>query len=326
MIKIVSPHLPNMPWEDKPQNYNGPIWRYSQNPIVKRNPIKNVSRVFNSALIPYKGEYIGVFRGETKTGVPYLYLGHSKDGIEIIFKEEPLEVIDENNELVHFEYAYDPRLIEIENVFYIVFCTSVRGPTVGLIKTLDFETFVMLEHPFLPFNRNGVLFPRKINGEYVMLSRPSDSAHTNFGDIFLSYSPDLKYWGKHRHVMEAGYEWWCNTKIGGGANPIETSEGWLIFFHGVTTTCNGFVYSIGGALLDLEKPEKVLYRSANYLLSPEEDYEVSGFTPNVVFPCSALVDSKTGRIAIYYGGADTNTSLAFTTVEESIKFIKKYAR
>ncbi|NLN80588.1 MAG: glycosylase [Erysipelotrichia bacterium] len=326
MIKIVSSDLPNIPWEDKPHNCEGPIWRYSKNPIVKRRPIANVSRVFNSALIPYQGSYIGVFRGETLTGVPYLYLGRSQDGIKIIFEDQPLKVVDALGKEVYFEYAYDPRLIEIENVFYIVFCTALYGPTIGLIKTTDFKHFVMLEHPFLPFNRNGVLFPRKINGEYVMLSRPSDSTHTRFGDIFLSSSPDLLYWGKHRHVMEAGYEWWCNTKIGGGSNPIETSEGWLIFFHGVTTTCNGFVYALGGALLDLEDPSKVLYRSANYLLAPEEDYEVNGFTPNVVFPCSALTDAKTGRIAIYYGGADTNTSLAFTTVNEAVSYIKKYAR
>jgi len=326
MIKIIGDNLPNIPWENKPAHSQAPIWRYSKNPIVGRNPVENVARVFNSALLPYNGEFIGVFRGETNTGIPYLYLGRSKDGIKITFDRLPIKVGDGNGGKVTFEYAYDPRLIEIEGVFYIVYCTSNHGPTVGMIKTTDFEYFERLESPFLPFNRNGVLFPRKIDGEYVILSRPSDSSHTKFGDIFLSRSKDMVYWGKHRHVMEAGYEWWCNTKIGAGANPIETSEGWLLFFHGVTTTCNGFVYSMGAALLDLNNPEKVLYRSANFLLSPEADYEVSGFTPNVVFPCSALSDAQTGRIAIYYGGADTVTSLAFTTVEEVISYIKKYAR
>ena len=75
------------------------------------------------------------------------------------------------------------------------------GAAIGMAKTKDFEKFVRLENPFLPFNRNAVLFPRKINGKYMLLSRPSDNGHTPFGDIFLSESPDLVYWGRHRHVM-----------------------------------------------------------------------------------------------------------------------------
>lgn len=99
------------------------------------------------------------------------------------------------------------------------------------------KSFTRIENPFLPFNRNAVLFPRKINDKFMMLSRPSDSGHTPFGDIFISESPDMEYWGKHRHVMGKGSEWWQNVKIGGGAAPIETSEGWLLFYHGVTGTC-----------------------------------------------------------------------------------------
>ena len=110
----------------------------------------------------------------------------------------------------------------------------------------------------------------------MMLSRPSDSGHTPFGDIFLSESPDLVYWGKHRHVMGKGSEWWESLKIGGGAAPIETSEGWLLFYHGVSGTCNGYVYSIGGAILDIDNPSIVKYRCENFLLTPEEWYEERG--------------------------------------------------
>lgn len=92
--------------------------------------------------------------------------------------------------------------------------------------------------------RHAVLFPRKINGMYTMLSRPSDSGHTPFGDIFLSQSPDMEFWGRHRHVMSKSDRWWEGVKIGGGAAPIETSEGWLLFYHGVTSTCNGFPQQI----------------------------------------------------------------------------------
>jgi len=161
-----------------------------------------------------------------------------------------------------------------------------------------------------------------------MLSRPSDSGHTPFGDIIYSESPDLEFWGRHRHVMSPAdflkSAWQC-TKIGAGPAPIETSEGWLLFYHGVLTSCNGFVYSFGAALLDPDKPWLVLARSRPYLISPQEIYECVGDVPNVTFPCAALADSDTGRLAIYYGCADTVTSLAFGMADEVVDFIKKNA-
>ena len=156
-----------------------------------------------------------------------------------------------------------------------------------------------------------------------MLSRPSDCGHTPFGDIFLSESPDLAYWGKHRRVMARGKNWWESVKIGAGAAPIETSEGWLLFYHGVSSTCNGFVYSVGGAILDIDNPSVVRYRCENFLLTPEEWYEERGFVPNVTFPCAAVSDADTGRIALYYGCADSYVSIAFTTVSEIVEYIKK---
>ena len=167
-----------------------------------------------------------------------------------------------------------------------------------------------------------MLFPRKINGKYAMLSRPSDNGHTPFGDIFYSESPDLVHWGKHRWVMgtKGG---WQSTKIGAGPIPIETREGWLLFYHGVLTSCNGFVYSFGAALLDLDQPWKVIYRAAPYLLSPQTLYECVGDVPNVVFPCAALADAATGRIAHLLRCADTVTGLAFCQVDEVIAWIKE---
>ena len=185
-------------------------------------------------------------------------------------------------------------------------------PTIGVGWTKDFKEFHQCENAFLPFNRNGVLFPRKINGKYVMFSRPSDSGHTPFGDMYLSQSPDMKYWGEHRHVM-APMKGWESLKIGAGPIPIETSEGWLVFYHGVLQSCNGYVYSFSAAILDIDKPWKVKYRCAEYLLNPREYYECVGDVQNVTFPCAALCDADTGRIAIYYGCADTCVSMAFTT-------------
>jgi beta-1,4-mannooligosaccharide/beta-1,4-mannosyl-N-acetylglucosamine phosphorylase len=157
----------------------------------------------------------------------------------------------------------------------------------------------------------------------MLLSRPSDGGHTPFGDIFLSESPDLVYWGKHRHVMGRGYnQWWQSLKIGGGSAPIETSEGWLLFYHGVTGTCNGYVYSMGACILDIDNPAIVKHRCRNFILTPETWYEERGFVPNVVFPCAALCDAESGKIAIYYGAADSYVGLAFTTIDEIVDYIK----
>lgn len=324
-VKMLTENLPNIPWQEKPEGYVGPVWRYSENPIVGRNPMPGIARIFNSAVVPYKGAFIGVFRAEQIDGVPHLYLGHSKDAIHWEFESEKIQMVNEAGEPYMPRYAYDPRLVKVEDAYYIIWCTDFYGAALGLAKTTDFKTFTRLDNPFIPFNRNGVLFPRKINGNYVLLSRPSDSGHTPFGDIFVSESPDLVYWGKHKHVMTRGYnQWWQTLKIGGGAAPIETSEGWLLFYHGVTGTCNGYVYSMGAAILDIDNPSIVKYRTKDFILTPEEWYEERGFVPNVVFPCAALADAESGKIAIYYGAADSYVGLAFTTVDEIITYIKEH--
>src|SRR5690554_6870167 len=202
-------NLKNIPWEDRLEGSDQVIWRYSKNPIIKRNPVKGVARIFNSAVIPYKGSYIGVFRAETTETLPHLRLGYSKDAISWEIDSKPIEFIDEEGKTYNPNYAYDPRLVLIDDTYYIIWCTDFFGPTIGLAKTKDFKTFIRLENSFLPFNRNGVLFPKKINDEFLMLSRVSDNGHTPFGDIFLSSSKDLTYWGKHRHVMSKGGKgWW----------------------------------------------------------------------------------------------------------------------
>ena len=316
--KMISPKVPNVPWQERPAELNGaPVWRYKENPIIGRNPVKGVARIFNSAVMPYGDEFIGVFRGEQTNGIPYIYLGRSKDAIHWNFEENKINFVDENGESFMPVYAYDPRLVKVEDTYYIIWCQDFYGSAIGMAKTTDFKTFTRIENPFLPFNRNAVLFPRKIGGKYAMLYRPSDNGHTPFGDIFYCESPDLRHWGYHRHVMSAT-DGWQATKIGAGPIPIETSEGWLLFYHGVLTSCNGFVYSFGAALLDREEPWKVLARSKEYLLAPRELYECVGDVPNVTFPCAALCDAPTGRIALYYGCADSVTGLAFCRADEVI--------
>ncbi|WP_113673361.1 glycoside hydrolase family 130 protein [Vallitalea guaymasensis] len=325
MAKIIGNKLENIPWQERTEKDSMPIWRYSKNPIINRNAIPSSNSIFNSAVIPFEDGFAGVFRCDSKSVSMNIYAGFSKDGIHWDINHDPIEFQGENEEILRKEYRYDPRVCYIEDRYYITWCNGYHGPTIGMGYTFDFKTFHQTENAFLPYNRNGVLFPRKIGDYYAMLSRPSDTGHTPFGDIFYSQSKDMEYWGHHRHVMSTvkGKSAWQSTKIGPGPVPIETDEGWLLIYHGVITTCNGYVYRMGCALLDLNQPWKVKMRSSDYILAPYELYECVGDVPNVVFPCATLTDSETGRIAIYYGCADTVTSLAFTTVDELMKYMKE---
>jgi beta-1,4-mannooligosaccharide/beta-1,4-mannosyl-N-acetylglucosamine phosphorylase len=323
---IVGEALPNIPWEDKPAECMDVVWRSKRNPIIPRDLIPSSNSIFNSAVVPFQGEFAGVFRCDNKARRMVLHSGRSRDGINWDIDHEMIHFLPDPadprcQEIEYFEYGYDPRVCWIEDRYYVTWCNWYHGPTIGVAYTHDFETFYQLENAYLPFNRNGVLFPRKIRGNYAMLNRPSDNGHTPFGDIFYSESPDMRYWGRHRHVM-APSKGWQSTKIGAGPIPIETTEGWLMIYHGVLTSCNGFVYSMGAALLDLDEPWKVMYRTEPYLMSPQKLYECVGDVPNVVFPCAALTDAPSGRMALYYGGADTVVGLAFAQVDELIGFVK----
>ena len=321
---IIGSNLSNIPWQDRPNGCSSVIWRYDKNPVIPRDIIPRANSIFNSAVVPFKNAFAGVFRVDDTARNMRIHSGRSKDGFNFEIETEPIQFVCDDPEIAEFVESYDPRVCWIEDRFYITWCNSYHGYTIGMAYTHDFKTFYQMENSFLPFNRNGVLFPRKIDNKYAMLSRPSDTGHTPFGDIFYSTSPDLIHWGCHRHVMapKADKLTWQCTKVGAGPIPIETTAGWLLFYHGVLTSCNGFVYNMGVALLDIDQPWKVIYRSKDYLLNPRTTYECVGDVPNVVFPCASLQDAATGRIAIYYGCADTITALAFCYVDEVLDFLK----
>ena len=287
------------PWEDRPAGSKEVMWRYSANPIIPRDLLSTSNSIFNSAVVPFKKgkyNYAGVFRCDDTNRRMRLHAGFSVDGINWEINEEDVKFTGADPEVAEWVYGYDPRVTLLDGKYYVTWCNGYHGPTIGVAWTTDFEVFHQVENAFLPYNRNGVLFPKKIGGKFAMLSRPSDTGHTAFGDIFYSESPDLEYWGHHRHVMAPA--------------PVLRS-------------CNGYVYAFGSALLDLEEPWKVLARSGPYLISPREIYECTGDVPNVTFPCAALHDPETGRLVVYYGCADSVTGLAFGYVPEIVRFTKE---
>lgn len=311
MAEIIGESIPNIPWRERPLGYEYPVWRYEANPIITRDALFMANSIFNSAAVPFGDGFAGVFRVDFLSRDQKLVTGFSGDGVDWKLDEETV-----------FE-GYDPRLCKIDGEYFLTWVNPTpRGTTIGIARTADFKKWERFEDACVPVARNGVLFPRKINGEYCLLIRPCDRGHTPYGDIFMSRSRDLTYWGKHRFVMSPQKNWEA-TKVGAGPVPIETDEGWLTFYHGVLTSCNGFTYAMGAAVLDIDEPWKVKHRADCYLLSPQKSYECVGDVPNVVFPCSALADAGTGRIAIYYGAADTSVALAFAMVDEVLDFIKK---
>ncbi len=313
-----------IPWQERPAGSKEIMWRYDKNPVIGRYDIPTSNSIFNSAVVPFKNGFAGVFRCDNRRVQMNIFAGFSPDGLHWQINHDPIDFQPFGDHFVHSDYKYDPRVTYLDGKYWITWCNGYHGPTIGVGFTEDFKTFYQCENALLPFNRNGVLFPEKIDGKYALLSRPSDNGHTPFGDIFLSFSPDMKYWGEHRHVMSPmPFEqsaWQC-TKVGAGSVPILTEEGWLMFYHGVITTCNGYRYSMGAVLLDKNEPWKVLRRSKDYLLAPAALYELTGDVPDVVFPCAALTEGD--KVCVYYGAADTCVGIAFGRISEILNWLKE---
>lgn len=297
--------------------------RYPGNPIVTAKAVPRANSIHNSAVVKFGGGFAGIFRVDEQDMNYVLHLGKSKDGIHWQIDPDPIKMKSDDPEIKVSDHSYDPRITQLGGTYYITWCNAdSHGPCIGLAETRDFKIFRQRENPLPSANRNCVIFPRKLHGKYAILHRPSDRGHTPFGDVFYAESPDLTHWGHHRFVFgpRGG---WQSTKVGPGPAPIETKEGWLLIYHGVWTSCNGYLYYAGGALLDLEKPWKVLYRSKDYLLAPTEVYERVGDVPNVIFPSSAVVLGETVRL--YYGCADTCISIAEAKVADVVKFVKAHS-
>ncbi len=164
--------------------------------------------------------------------------------------------------------------------------------------------------------RNGVLFPEKINGRYARLDRP----HSEISpwSIWISYSPDLRYWGDSKLVMKPAEYHWDQMKIGPGAPPIRTDKGWLNIYHGVFPTMDGHVYRLGVALHKLDDPAEILGVGDRWILQPEDEWEIVGYVHNVVFTCGAVPEDD-GTLKLYWGGADKVMCAGTAVIDELVE-------
>lgn len=299
------------------------VERYGGNPILTGADFpagSGIKRVFNSGIIKANGVYTMVCRVEDGALRNRLWVCTSEDGYRFTPKPSPIELPHGDPEFAEYTRGmyYDPRITELDGAFYLMHAAhSSHGCRLSLLKTSDFARFEWLGMVSPPDNRNGVLFPEKIGGLYARLERPNTGG--SFGDMWISYSPDLIFWGRSRCVLRNADVRWAWTKIGPGATPIKTAHGWLTIFHGVRTQCaQHYVYQLGVCLLDLADPSKVVARAEEAILEPEMPYELVGQTPSVVFTSGAVVEPD-GQIKLYYGGADTVQCVALTSVSRLLR-------
>ena len=175
-----------IPWEERPPGSDDVLWRSSLNPIVRPGELPRSNSIFNSAVVSFGDGFAGVFRVDDTSRAMRIHAGRSADGVSWEIDPEPIRFVPADARVAELQgtrYAYDPRVTWLEDRYWVTWCNDYTGPTIGVAYTTDFETFTQLDNAFLPFNRNGVLFPRRVGGRYAMLSRPSDDGHTPFGAI-----------------------------------------------------------------------------------------------------------------------------------------------
>lgn len=303
---------------------NSLFQRYSDNPIL--TPITwpyPVNAVFNPGATEFKGETLLLVRVEDMRGFSHLAIARSNDG-KRNWRISDHPVLCRDAKAGEEQYGLeDPRIVwlkEEEKYAITYVCFSRGGPLVSLAMTKDFETFERVGPLLPPEDKDASLFPRCFKGRFALIHRPIIRGEAH---IWISFSPDLKHWGDHRVLIPIRPGWWDSHRVGLGAQPIETPEGWLIVYHGVREAASGSIYRVGLALLDLEEPWKLRFRSQEWVLGPSAPYEQMGDVPGVVFPGGAILDQETKILRLYYGAADKVVALATADLNELLLFLKK---
>jgi len=296
------------------------VKRCPQNPILTRDDVPyDVGTVHNAGVVKHNGQYIMLFRSHLKNGRSIIGRADSNDGYSFSVSPEPF--LTPASDSIFGEYeefgVEDLRINPVEDEYLLTYSAYSRhGVRIALARTKDFESIERVALITQADLRNVVIFPEKFNGRYVRLDRP----HSEISpwSIWISYSPDLIHWGDSKVIMKPVPYHWDEMKIGPGAPPFKTEKGWLSIYHGVFETMAGAVYRLGAALHDLEDPAKVIGISDEWILQPEDPWEVSGYVPNVVFSCGAVPEDD-DTVKIYWGGADTVMCAGTAVIDDLVQ-------
>jgi len=302
-----------------PRYQTGLLRRHERNPILAPGDMPvPCSSVFNCGAVSFRGETLLLLRVEDMARDNLFYAATSANGIDFTVQETPIDYPFRDTEERFLDNRFDMRITPLEGEYYVTHASWLGGygSCIGIARTKDFRHFQALGELSVPSNRNAALFPEKINGRYARLERPQDVDGT--GRIWISYSPDLLYWGQARPIVLPKTPW-SAAKAGAGAIPIRTDCGWLCIYHATAKNCATENYYLGAMLLDLEDPSKVVAAPRQFLLQPETPYECQGQVPNVVFTNGAILTDD-GIVNLYYGGADTRVCLAQAPLADLLDF------
>jgi len=295
------------------------LHRWEGNPAitVKDVPFR-ANTVFNGTpVVTEDGVYL-LLRVEGQQGYSFFALARSSDGLHFTIDEEPVMLPAGEGHFALYEKKgiEDPRITVIDGICYVMYtAVGICGPRIALAKTDDYVNYERIALVSEPGNKDGILFPRKINGRYARLDRPIGAGR---GSIWVSYSQNLIDWGDSEVIITPRPGYWDDFRVGASVTPIETEQGWLEIYHGVKMTSAGPIYRIGVVLLNLDDPSKVIKRGDQPVLSPREEYERIGDVGNVCFACGAVL-SDNGDMKIYYGAADTSICIASCTLDQILK-------
>lgn len=321
--------------------------------------------VLNPAVVydDKENSFVMVYRaaGHDKQHIIRLGLAKSKDGIHFE-RDQKGPVFDVDKADADGGCVEDPRLVKLGGTYFMcyaarayapgqywllenqnhVMCSELPGEVLSddapyFAKENKTVSYLAMTHDFVNYKRLGritdaryddrdvMLFPEKVGGKYVRISRPKYGAKCKYGSkmpsIWLSFSEDLLEYDETERLM-TGEQWWENARIGAACPPIKTEKGWFMLYHGVAESDEQ--YRVGAVLLDLEDPLKIVSRTKDYLMEPEFDYETKGFYNGCVFPTGNVV--RDGVLYVYYGCADKFIALATANFDELVDYLYRECR
>ncbi len=294
------------------------VHRWEGNPVIALADLPfQASDVHNAGAVRHDGGYVLLVTVENLRGDCSIYCARSEDGRSFEIDEQPLLAPATEGPFAPYESrgVRDARITVFDGVHYIVYLAeSEHGVRLTLARTDHCRSIERVAFISEPDTKNGALFPCRINGKYARLERPREG-----GNIWISYSDDLDYWGGWQVVMTPRHGFWDYDRIGASVPPIETEPGWLLIYYGVRNLPGGPLFRLGAAFLDRQDPSKVIGRSNVPILAPHEHYERIGDVPNLVFATGAVLSEDGSEVQIYYGAADSCICLGTVGLDELIK-------
>lgn len=317
--------------------------KHVANPIVSPNQENDweAFTTLNPAAFQAGGKVHILYRAQGFDYVSTVGYASSKDGVSIDRRsEKPIYAPHEGFEInkssgASYDFmsgggyggCEDPRVTQIGDRLYMTYVAfdGWSPPRLALtsIHIDDFlqerwnwEKPVLISQPGV-VDKSGCILPEKIDGKYVIF-------HRIFPNILIDFVDDLNFDGetnflKGEYSIKIREDKWDSRKIGAGAPPLKTKDGWLLIYYGVDDKDDS-KYLVGAMLLDLKDPTKVLHRTDYPIIEPVEYYENIGFKPGIVYPCGAVI--LNGKLMVYYGGADSNVCVAESMLDDFLEKLK----